>query len=225
MVLDILKGFLIGICASAPLGPVAIFVMQKTLKDGRRAGFLTGLGATSIDTFWASVAIFALALVQGFIDSHEKLILVAGGAVISVVGVMMTLRDPFRRLNQDKDMGFSLADFFRCVALALSNPGAIAVMFTLFAFFGIEAEESGFMVAPVILSVSAGSMTYWFFFTKLFSSLRKKINMTSLVWMNRGFGVLVSIIGLALFVQGVMQWLFGTGIHAGAHLIGLLGLG
>ena len=50
MLFDVLKGFLTGICASVPLGPIAIFVIQKSLSDGHRSGFLTGLGATTVDT-------------------------------------------------------------------------------------------------------------------------------------------------------------------------------
>ena len=59
MVLDILKGFVVGICASAPMGPIAILVIQKTLSKGRHAGFVTGLGASVIDTVYAVIAIFA----------------------------------------------------------------------------------------------------------------------------------------------------------------------
>ena len=62
MLLDILKGFIIGICASAPIGPVAILVIQKTLSKGHKAGFITGLGATFVDTVFSMIALSALAI-------------------------------------------------------------------------------------------------------------------------------------------------------------------
>ena len=61
MFLNILKGFIIGVCASAPLGPIAILVIQTTLNKGHRAGFVTGMGACLVDTLFAVIAIFALA--------------------------------------------------------------------------------------------------------------------------------------------------------------------
>lgn len=57
MLLDILKGFIIGICASVPLGPIAILVIQKSLSDGHKAGFFAGLGACLVDTIFAVIAV------------------------------------------------------------------------------------------------------------------------------------------------------------------------
>ena len=59
---DILKGFIIGICASAPIGPIAILVIQKTLSKGHKAGFVTGMGACIVDTTFSVIALFALAV-------------------------------------------------------------------------------------------------------------------------------------------------------------------
>jgi threonine/homoserine/homoserine lactone efflux protein len=67
MLLDMLKGFAVGICASAPVGPIAILVIQKTMGKGRQAGFVTGLGASVVDTVYAIVALFALAFAQQLI--------------------------------------------------------------------------------------------------------------------------------------------------------------
>ena len=64
MLMDMLKGFLVGICASAPIGPIAILVVQKSLSMGHKAGFVSGLGASVVDTLYASIAIFALAFAQ-----------------------------------------------------------------------------------------------------------------------------------------------------------------
>ena len=100
MVLDILKGFLVGICASAPLGPIAIFVIQKSLSEGHKSGFMTGLGATVVDTLFAVIAIFALALVEDFVNAHLVIIMIAGGFVVGMLGVYMTFSDPFRKMKE-----------------------------------------------------------------------------------------------------------------------------
>ena len=204
MLLDILKGFLIGICASAPLGPVAIYIMQKTLCNGRRVGFLTSLGATLVDTCWAALAIIALALVQQFISDHETIILIVGGAIIIGVGLVMVLRDPFRKMSTVRVSTFSMSDLLGCVVLDLSNPGAIFLMFALSAFFGVHTDSASFSVLPVILAVSAGSIAYWFTLTLVISRLRRHLDASILGWINKGFGVLVSILGIALLLDGLM---------------------
>jgi len=208
MLQEIIKGFLVGLCASAPLGPVAILVLQKSLGKGRRAGFVTGLGATLIDTLYAVIAIFALAFAEEFIGSHRTIILIAGGLVLAAVGFTMAFRDPFRKLSPDQEQSYSIKDFLQAIAMDLSNPGAVAVMFALFAFFGIKLEYNDFRVAPVIIAVSAGSVTYWFFFSWLFSSLRRSFKMSLMVWLNRISGIIVMIIGIALLAEGLMKVLF-----------------
>ena len=208
MLFDVLKGFLTGICASVPLGPIAIYVIQKSLSDGHRSGFLTGLGATTVDTIWATVAVSALALAERFIDSHRVFIYLAGGAVVLAVGASMLFRDPFRKVSPQTQPSYSVADYLKAVATGFSNPGAIFVMFALLAFFGIELEPHDFRVAPVLLAVSAGSVTYWFFFSLLFSRLRKKVNLGALLWLNRIMGAMVMIIGFILMAEGLMRLLF-----------------
>ena len=101
MLIDMLKGFLVGICASAPIGPIAILVVQKSLSMGHKAGFVSGLGASVVDTFYASIAIFALAFAQRFLEDHRVIILIAGGVVLAVLGPSMALKDPFRKMKSD----------------------------------------------------------------------------------------------------------------------------
>ena len=87
MIVDMLKGFLVGICASAPVGPIAILVVQKSLSKGHKAGFISGLGASVVDTLYAFIAIFALAFAQKFIEEHQNAILLVGGVVLAIVGL------------------------------------------------------------------------------------------------------------------------------------------
>lgn len=131
MFVDLLKGFLVGMCASAPIGPIAILVVQKSLSKGHKAGFVSGLGASVVDTFYASIAIFALAFAQKFIEDHQSLILLVGGIVLMIVGVSMAFSDPFRKMKADGESTVSPKDFGQAVAMGLSNPMAIFVMFTL----------------------------------------------------------------------------------------------
>lgn len=209
MLVDILKGFLVGVCASAPVGPIAILVVQKSLSKGHKAGFVSGLGASVVDTLYAFIAIFALAFAQKFIDAHQNIILLIGGIVLGIVGLSMALSDPFRKMKTDGTSSVSPKDFGQAVAMGLSNPMAIFVMFTLFAFFGLADDAPhNWSVAPIILSVSAGSVTYWFCSSWLLSRFRKNFRMTTIFWISRVTGAIVVIIGIALLGQGLFNVIF-----------------
>ena len=209
MLIDMLKGFLVGVCASAPVGPIAILVVQKSLSKGHKAGFVSGLGASVVDTCYALIAIFALALAQKLIDAHQNLILLVGGAVLAAVGISMAFSDPFRKMKSDGESSVSPKDFGQAVAMGFSNPMAIFVMFTLFAFFGIADDAPhNWSVAPIILSVSAGSVLYWFSISWLLSRFRKNFRMITILWISRVTGAIIVIIGIALLGQGLFNVIF-----------------
>ena len=210
MLLDILKGFVIGICASAPMGPIAILVIQKTMNKGHYAGFVTGLGASVVDTIYAIIAMFALAFAQQIIDRHENLILLVGGLILTLIGVSMALSNPFRKKRKAAGKSaVSSKDFLQAIAMGVSNPMAIFVIFALFAFFGIADETPrDWNVAPIVLSVSAGSVVYWFLMSWALSKFRDKFRLRTILWASRVMGAIVIIIGLVLLGQGLFNVVF-----------------
>ena len=210
MLLDIIKGFIIGICASVPVGPIAILVIQKTIGKGRQAGFVTGLGASVVDTIYAIIALFALAFAQRIIDKHENIILLVGGVILVLIGISMALSNPFRKRRKDTGKPkFSSKDFLQAFAMGISNPMAIFVIFALFAFFGIaDQTPRTWHVAPIVLSVSAGSVVYWFALSSAISHFSNKFRLRTLLWLSRVMGAMVIIIGIVLMGQGLFNVVF-----------------
>ena len=210
MFIDILKGFIIGLCASIPMGPIAILVIQKTLSKGRHAGFVAGLGASVVDTVYAIISLFALAFAQQIIVKHENIILLVGGLILTLIGVSMALSNPFRkRVKKDGKVNFSSKDFLQAIAMGISNPMAIFVIFALFAFFGLATTTPrDWNVAPIILSVSAGTVTYWFLMSWGLSRFRDKFRLRTILWISRVMGAIVIIIGLVLISQGLFNVIF-----------------
>lgn len=209
MLMDMLKGFMVGICASAPVGPIAILVVQKSLSKGHKAGFVSGLGASVVDTLYAFIAIFALAFAQKFIDKHQTIILLAGGIVLTMVGISMAFSNPFRKMKKDGKSRVSTKDFGQAVAMGLSNPMAIFVMFALFAFFGLANDApQTWSVAPILISVSLGSVSYWFSISWLLSRFAKNFRMRTILWVSRITGAIIVIIGIALLGQGLFNVVF-----------------
>lgn len=209
MLLQILKAFVIGICASAPIGPIAILVLQKSLSYGQRSGFVTGLGATTVDTTYATISIFALAIAQEFIKANQLWIFLAGGLIVAGMGFSMAFKDPFRKMKPgDEERGPSIKDYLQAVVTALSNPGAVFVMFTLFAFFKVDVSKQNFDVFPMLVAVALGSMTYWYLFSMAFGRWRRAFRMGTILWLNRIAGIVLMIIGIALFGDGLFELVF-----------------
>ena len=77
-----------------------------------------------------------------------------------------------------------------------------------FGFFGLAPESRDLTVAPVILAVSGGSMTYWFFYSLIFSRIRKNFKLSTLLWIGRISGAIIMIIGIALASDGLMKLIF-----------------
>lgn len=221
MILDILKAMLVGVCASVPVGPIAILVIQKSLSKGHKAGFITSLGSVFVDTVFSIIAIFALAFVQDFLARNHNWISLLGGIIVVILGASMAFTDSRKKQEKIEERleGKSVSrrkpkaspsDFAQSVLMGLTNPGAILVIFALFAFFGIGATNSPheWNVAPVVLGVASGSAVYWFLMTWLISRFSDRVDVDKMVWVNRITGVIVIIIGLAFLSDGVFRFIF-----------------
>lgn len=212
MVVDVLKAVVVGVAASAPIGPIAILVIQRTMCKGFRSGFITSLGSTVVDTVFSIIAIFALAFVQDFIEGNSVPIFIGGGVIVIALGLSMALSNPFRKMR-DREDKFSgrhksenVKDFLTACFMGFSNPGAIAVIFALMAFFGIAENKPGdWSFFPVILGIAGGSMGYWLLITWALDKFRRLFNMRTILWINRITGILVVILGLATLAEGIMR--------------------
>ncbi len=215
-----IKGAIIGVCASVPIGPIAVFVIQQSLSKGHKAGFITGLGATVVDTTFSCIAIFAFAFAQNFMDRHHNLILVLGGAIVLAIGIVMSFSNPVaqderrKRGNEriekiTRNTRVTIKDFLKAILMGISNPGGILVIFTFFTLFGIDTSNTDEWTAgPIILSVAAGTIIYWFLFSWGISHFRKYVKIRSLIWITRITGAIVAILGLALLGEGLFRVVF-----------------
>ena len=134
-----LRGFIIGLLASIPLGPIGVLCIQRTLSKSQKSGFVSGVGAATADTIFATVAFFSLAVVMGFIQNHIMLVKVIGGMCVMIVGVKIFLSNPVVQIRRNRAGKTSLwQDYLSVFLLTLANPAFILVLRTLFATFGIS---------------------------------------------------------------------------------------
>lgn len=195
---DFLKSVLVGICLAAPIGPVVITVMQKSLSYGRNTGFRAAMGCAVMDTVYAVLSFIALAFIKGFLDQHKVLIAVLGGCVVLALGIIMFLSDPYKNYRSEKETGNKA--FWQVALLILTNPGSILYDFTVCTFFGLQAKS--WDLIPLALGVFAGEVIFWALFTLLFGRLHRRLGKETIVKLSKLSGVVLLVCGIVIMIKG-----------------------
>ncbi len=203
MLFELIKAILIGIIASAPIGPVSLLVMQKTFCHGRMAGFAAGIGSAIVDTLYAVASLFAFMLVQGFFSRHASWILILGGLLVAGVGWLMLRRKPMEvKQTDDTSKTKAIQYALQAAGCALANPGALAYMFGLVALFRLDIGNAVSPVWLVVVFVLIGALAWWFSFAYAADKLRNAFNVTTLNRVNKIAGYAVIAFGAALVLRG-----------------------
>ena len=199
--LFILKGFLIGIVAAVPVGPILMMTLQKSVSDGRKAGFSSGLGGTAVDTVCGIISAFAISGIGAFVDAHTTAIEIIGGLFIMIVGFnMFRTRIPKERRKKP----YSPKNFIKALTMGFSNPAALAVMLALFATFGMNMGDSPVWVPVLtILALAAGSALYWYCISRAAAHFGDHFNFKVLLIINRVAAACIFIFGLILLIRGL----------------------
>lgn len=201
--LALLKGILVGICASIPLGPVGVICVQQTVNRGRRAGFASGYGAAVADTLFASVAFLSLSVVLDFIDAHRQAIQVSGGVLLIVLGFITFVRNAVKQFRKDrasKKKNYA-QDFVYVFLLTLTNPLTVFIFLTLFAAFGMHNAEGGgglWILIPTLVGVHLGATSWWYILTYTVSRFQSFFRLRQVWWFNKIAGVVIMLLGVLM---------------------------
>lgn len=193
------KGIIIGLMVSIPLGPIGVLCIQRTLNKGRKSGFVSGLGASAADTFFALVAGFGISMIISFLKAQHIYFQVAGGVIVMYLGGHIFYTNPVKqirlqRLNQNKLSQDFLSVFF----LTVTNPMAIFFFIAMFAGVNLASGPMNiFLVGLIVAGVFTGSASWWFILTTLVNIFRNRFRLKSLWWMNKVAGVIIFFLGIA----------------------------
>ena len=195
------KGLLIGILVSAPMGPVGMLCIQRTLSKGRWHGIVTGLGAMVSDIIYAMLTSLGMGVVVNFVEANQAPLQLAGSLVLSVFGYYIYQSNPVKNLRKQKERKLSFTqDFITAFLLTFSNVLIVLLYIGLFARFGfILPDHSLGMIIGGIICIGIGAISWWLFITYIVSKLRKWFNVRGIWLMNRIVGstiIILSIIGI-----------------------------
>lgn len=201
--MELLKAMVVGICVALPVGPVLILVLQKTMRRGRWAGTVAGVGSALVDTLYAAIGLFALTLLDDFIAKETPYILLFGGILVSLLGVMIFLKDTSDGLD-DAESHFTMVGYaVQTAGCALSNPAAIAVMMAILSVLDLDAQSLTAPVWAVLLFCFLGEMLYWFCLSGAVARFLK-VSMRTLRIFSRICGAAIAVFGVVLIVKGII---------------------
>ena len=211
--LDILdfvfKGILIGLVASAPMGPVGVLCIQRTLNKGRWYGFMTGIGACVSDIIYALITGFGMSFVMDFVGTeHNRFVLqLSGSVVLLLFGIYCYRSNPTKNMHQSsKNQKGTLAhNGITAFLVTLSNPLIIFLFIFLFAQFAFVVNDRPFEMTIGYISIIIGAMLWWFGLTWLIDKVRGKFDNYGIVLINRVVGCIVVIFSVIMLLGTVFN--------------------
>lgn len=211
--LDILdfvfKGILIGLVASAPMGPVGVLCIQRTLNKGRWYGLITGIGACVSDIIYALITGFGMSFVMDFVgNEHNRFVLqLSGSVVLLLFGIYCYRSNPTKNMHQsNKNQKGTLAhNGITAFLVTLSNPLIIFLFIFLFAQFAFVVNDRPFEMTIGYISIIIGAMLWWFGLTWLIDKVRGKFDNYGIVLINRVVGCIVVIFSVIMLLGTVFN--------------------
>jgi len=199
----LIKGIIVGFLASIPLGPVGVLCIQRTINKGRVSGLFSGMGAATVDGFFALVAALGLTFIINFIEQQQFLIQLIGGSVLILLGAKVFNTNPIKQIRKHRRKKNKLIeDYFSVLLLTLSNPLAIFLFVAAFAGIGIVSSNDSHIESSLIISgVFIGAMIWWGALTFFVDLFRKKFRLKQLWWINKIAGILIAGFGVAAMVS------------------------
>lgn len=199
-----IKGLFIGLIVSAPPGPNAMLMINRTLRKGHFSGFITGMGVATADTIFAVMAGLGFSYIIGFINEERFYIKIIAGVIVAAAGVKLFLANPVADIRdrfRDKIKSAPVQDYLSVFMLALTNPFSIFIFIALFPGMNISFTGLGVMApALIIMGVFTGASAWWFLFSWMINRFSRTLRLRSIVTITRVSGVAVISIGLLVLI-------------------------
>ncbi|MBO4814286.1 MAG: LysE family transporter [Muribaculaceae bacterium] len=223
-VLSIIFGcFAVGVILSAPMGPIGILCIQRTLNKGRESGFHTGIGAAISDLFYCLLTGLSMSIVLDFIEANQSLLQMIGSVVLLIFGICLIKRNPASTIRKPKErtseksqsrlsqffLKLTKNDIFTGFIFTLTNPLIIFLIIPLFAQFKFPSPDYSW---PLIIMgyafIVVGAITWWAVITYAVNAVRSHFNIRSMWIINIVIGVIVLLLSAYGLFMGIKDYFF-----------------
>ncbi len=203
----IFKGILIGVIASAPMGPVGVLCVQRTLNKGRWPGFATGIGAAISDVIYALLTGLGISFIQDFITQEDTFyaLKIAGSAILLIFGIycFRSKPKPVQLINKRNTSLFYNAHTAFWITFA--NPLIILLFIASMTQLSFVVSDHPLEMGIGYLSIFAGALLWWFGLTWLIDKIRGKFNDDGILIINRIIGAVVIIVSIVFLIGTVFN--------------------
>lgn len=200
------RGIAIGILISAPMGPVGILCIQRTLDKGRRPGFYTGVGAAISDLFYCLLTGFGLSFIQEFLEHNQNVIQLVGSAVLIGFGIYLFKKNPASSLKPAvrPEPVSPKKNILGGFLFTFSNPLILFLIIGLFARFNFPVPEVKFYHYIIgFLAIFTGAVAWWWMVTFAIDKVRAHFNLRSMWLINRIIGTIILLFAIVGIVTGI----------------------
>ena len=188
-----LRGFLIGISIAAPVGPIGVLCIRRTLSNGKLTGFLSGMGAASADMVYGAVAAFGLTVVTNLLVENAFWLRIIGGVFLLYLGIKTFLEKPADHAAQATQSGYFSA-YLSAFFLTITNPMTILSFAAIFAGTMLTQETNSPLV--LVMGVFLGSATWWLTLSLGVAVMRDRLTANHMAWINRISGAIITTFGI-----------------------------
>ncbi len=196
------RGLVVGVVASAPMGPVGVLSVRRTLNKGRWYGFVTGLGAAVSDIIYALITGLGMSFVMDFVANPRTMrwLQLVSSVVLFAFGYHTCRTNPQSKMRpSSNERGTLVRNAFTGFVITVSNPLIVFLFLVLFARFNFVVPGHPFEQTVGYASLFAGSVLWWYGLTSGVDKVRERFDINGIVWINRTIGVVVMVVSLLAF--------------------------
>ena len=202
----IFKGMLIGLIASAPMGPVGVLCVQRTLNKGRWYGFITGIGAALSDMIYAAITGYGMSYVMDVLSNQQTrmYLQIVGSIMLLAFGVYTYKSDPTKKIHRSGNgKGTLFHNGMTAFLVTFSNPLIILLFVACFAQFAFVMPDHPFEMLVGFASIVFGALLWWFGLTWLIDKIRGKFDDNGIKLINQVIGSIVVLCSIIMFLGTV----------------------
>lgn len=202
------RGLAIGIMISAPMGPVGILCIQRTLDKGKRQGFYTGVGAALSDLFYCILTGFGLSFIEDFLERNQNIIQLVGSVVLIGFSIYLFRKNPVTSLRKPttEESGLPRKSILGGFLFTFSNPLILFLIIGLFARFNFTVPDISFYYYILgFAAIFIGALLWWKIVTFSVDKLRAHFNLRSMWLINRIIGVIILLFAIVGIVTGIVS--------------------
>ena len=197
-----IKGIVAGFIIAAPVGPVGVLCIQRTLSKGMMMGLAPGVGGAVADMIFGGVAAFGLTFIADFLLRHDQWMRLGGGILLLILGMHGLLKQHAKMAPATPSVSGAAGDAISAFLLTVTNPMTILTFSPVFLAVGAVVPKDDRPAAwTLILGVLVGSCIWWLMLCALTELFRRRVNSARIVIIHRVSAGLILFFGVVVLLS------------------------